>query len=52
MEPSAVLAASERISSLSSSEFSTVYNLFSLAIASLGFTSLFLVLSQRRVAPG
>lgn len=51
MEPSAVLAASERISSLSSSEFSTVYNLFSLAIASLAFTSLFLVLSQRRVAP-
>ncbi|MCW2778935.1 MAG: Xanthorhodopsin [Frankiales bacterium] len=36
---------------LSSTQYETVYNLLSLAIASLGFTGLYLVLSQRRVLP-
>lgn len=39
------------IPSLSSSQYSTIYNLLSLAIASLGFTALYLVLSRGRVAP-
>ena len=34
---------------LTSGQYNGVYNLFSLAIASLGFTGLYLVLSQRRV---
>ncbi len=38
------------ISSLSSGQYSTVYNLLSLAIASLLFTSLYLLLVQRQVA--
>jgi len=37
--------------SLSASNFSTVYNLISLVIASMSFTALFLFASQRRVAP-
>ena len=39
------------IPSLSAGEFSTVYNLFSLVIASMLFTALFLLLSRGRVAP-
>lgn len=39
------------IASLTSGQFSTVYNLFSLVIASMLFTALYLLLSQRRVAP-
>ncbi|GAC1442269.1 MAG: bacteriorhodopsin-like [Mycobacteriales bacterium] len=34
---------------LTSGQYNGVYNLFSLAIASLGFTGLYLILSQRRV---
>ncbi len=41
----------EQVLELSSSQYDTVYNLLSLAIASLGFTGLYLVLSQRRVLP-
>ncbi len=37
------------IPSLSASQFDTVYNLFSLVIASMVFTALYLLLSQRRV---
>jgi len=44
-----LLAASIKVPELSSGQFNAVYNLFSLAIASLGFTGLYLVLSQRRV---
>lgn len=44
-----LLAASIEVPELSSGQFDAVYNLFSLAIASLGFTGLYLVLSQRRV---
>jgi len=44
-----LLAASIRVPELSSGQFNAVYNLFSLAIASLGFTGVYLVLSQRRV---
>jgi bacteriorhodopsin len=39
------------IPSLSAGQFATVYNLFSLVIASMLFTALFLVLSRGRVAP-
>lgn len=39
------------IPSLSASQFDTVYNLFSLVIASMVFTALYLLLSQRRVTP-
>lgn len=39
------------ISSLTASQFDTVYNLFSLVIASMLFTAIYLLLSQRRVAP-
>lgn len=42
---------SSAISELSAGQYSTVYNLLSLAIASLLFTALFLLLSQRQVAP-
>lgn len=45
------LASGVEISSLTSSNFNTVYNLFSLVIASMLFTSIFLLASQRRVAP-
>ena len=46
-----LLAAGIEIPQLSSGQFDAVYNLFSLAIASLGFTGLYLVISQRRVLP-
>ena len=46
-----VLAAPELVPELSASQFSTVYNLFSLVIATMLFTALYLLLSQRRVAP-
>ncbi len=39
------------ISSLTASQFATVYNLFSLVIASMLFTALYLLLSRGRVAP-
>ena len=39
------------IPSLTASQFSTIYNLFSLTIASMLFTALFLLLSRGRVAP-
>ncbi|MCW2815902.1 MAG: Bacteriorhodopsin [Nocardioides sp.] len=42
---------SDQILSLSSDQFSTVYNVLSLAIASLMFTAFFLLLAQGRVAP-
>jgi bacteriorhodopsin len=41
----------QQVLELSSNQYDTVYNLLSLAIASLGFTGLYLVLSQRRVLP-
>ena len=40
-----------QVAELTSGQYDTVYNLLSLAIASLGFTGLYLVLSQRRVLP-
>ncbi len=46
-----LLAQGIEIPQLSSGQYDTVYNLFSLAIASLGFTALYLLLSQRRVVP-
>ena len=45
------LAAGIDVARLTSGQFDTVYNLFSLAIASLFFTGLYLVLSQKRVLP-
>jgi len=45
-----VVAAAVKVPELSYGQSDAVYNLFSLAIASLGFTGLYLVLSQRRVA--
>jgi bacteriorhodopsin len=45
------LAAAVHIQSLTASNFSTVYNLFSLVIASMLFTAIYLLASQRRVAP-
>ena len=45
------LAAGIQVEQLTSGQFDTVYNLFSLAIASLFFTGLYLVLSQQRVLP-
>jgi bacteriorhodopsin len=44
-------AAADSIPSLSSGQYSTVYNLFSLVIASMLFTALYMLLTQRRVAP-
>jgi NO-binding membrane sensor protein with MHYT domain len=44
-----LLAAGIQVNELTSGQYDTVYNLLSLAIASLGFTGLYLVLSQRRV---
>ena len=41
----------QQVLELSAGQYETVYNLLSLAIASLGFTGLYLVLSQRRVLP-
>ncbi|MEO5852908.1 MAG: bacteriorhodopsin-like [Nocardioides sp.] len=46
-----VTAAADSIPSLSSGQYSTVYNLFSLVIASMLFTGLYMLLAQRRVAP-
>jgi bacteriorhodopsin len=45
------LAAGIQVEQLTSGQFDTVYNLLSLAIASLFFTGLYLVLSQSRVLP-
>jgi bacteriorhodopsin len=44
-----LLASGVTIPEISSGQYNTVYNLFSLAIASLGFTGVYLLLSQRRV---
>ena len=44
-------SSSDYIPSLSAGQYSTVYNLLSLAIASLLFTALYLLLAQRQVAP-
>ena len=44
-----LLAASIQVPSLTQGQYNTVYNLFSLSIASLGFTGIYLVLSQRQV---
>jgi len=46
-----IVAQGIQIPELSSGQYETVYNLFSLAIASLFFTGLYLVLSQKRVLP-
>jgi len=43
--------AADTIVELSSGQYSTIYNLLSLAIASLLFTGLFLLVAQRQVAP-
>ena len=43
------IAQGNQVTQLSSGQFDTVYNLLSLAIASLGFTALFLLISQGRV---
>ena len=45
------LAQGIDIAELSSGQYETVYNLLSLAIASLFFTGLYLLLSQKRVLP-
>jgi len=47
----ATLAGSGNIPALSADQFSTVYNLFSLVIASMLFTALYLLFSQRQVTP-
>jgi bacteriorhodopsin len=44
-------AAPEFVPSLTATQYSTIYNLFSLVIASMLFTAIFLLASQRRVAP-
>ena len=44
-------ASGINIPALSAGQFSTVYNLFSLVIASMLFTALYLLLSRGRVAP-
>ena len=44
-------SADIRIHSLSSGQYSTIYNLFSLVIAAQLFTALYLLLSRGRVAP-
>ncbi len=46
-----LLVGAENVPSLSANQFSTVYNLFSLVIASMLFTALFLLFSQRQVTP-
>ena len=46
-----LLASGVDVPELSSGQFDTVYNLLSLAIASLGAAALYLLLSQRRVQP-
>jgi bacteriorhodopsin len=47
----ALPAAAENVPQLSATQFSTVYNLFSLVIASMLFAAIYLLASQRRVAP-
>jgi bacteriorhodopsin len=47
----ALPAAAENVPELTATQFSTVYNLLSLAIASLLFTAIYLLASQQRVAP-
>ena len=42
---------SSSIDMLSNSQFQTVYNVFSFALASMLFTSIFLIVSQPRVLP-
>jgi bacteriorhodopsin len=44
-----IVAQGIQVNELSSGQYDSIYNLFSLAIASLGFTGLFLVISQGRV---
>ena len=44
-----LLASGVNIPEISSGQYNTVYNLFSLSIAALGFTGIYLLLSQRRV---
>jgi bacteriorhodopsin len=44
-----LLASGVTIPEISAGQYNTVYNLFSLSIASLGFTGVYLLLSQRRV---
>lgn len=44
-------ASGVQIGSLSANQFATVYNLFSLVIAAMLFTALFLLMSRERVAP-
>lgn len=51
MTTTSVTVAAASIPALSSGQYSTVYNLFSLVIASMLFTGLYLLLAQRRVAP-
>ncbi|MDQ2852280.1 bacteriorhodopsin-like [Dermatophilaceae bacterium Sec6.4] len=46
-----VTASGINISSLTSSQFATVYNLFSLVIASMLFTAIYLLFSRDRVSP-
>ncbi len=41
----------QQVLELSSTQYDTIYNLLSLAIASLGFTGLYLVFAQRQVLP-
>ena len=43
------IAQGNQVTQLSSGQYDTVYNLLSLAIASLGFTALYLLISQGRV---
>jgi len=49
VSPSSLLASGQSTGSLTAGQYATVYNLLSLAIASLLFTTIFLLLSQRRV---
>jgi hypothetical protein len=42
---------SSTVTTLSNTQFQTVYNVFSFALASMLFTSLFLLVSQGRVLP-
>jgi len=51
MEQLVLVAAGIQVNELTFGQYDTVYNLLSLAVASLGFTGLYLVLSQHRVAP-
>ena len=46
-----ILSAPEQVPELTDAQFSSVYNVFSLVIASMLFTAIFLLASQRRVTP-